>query len=191
MIVYEVTNVIFTKEYLPKLDNYYKPSYIVENNYNQSKDQNSIENNHVGFSYFPSLDYSITKSENKSTSGSDIADVITNDKSKFLYATAEHLKSQIEQRSKIRDDHIADLDSKIMECDTALMNMESWPIFSNPMVEKRRADFQNTIQRLELEKRQEVTKCWKDNSPLYKELLETLGEHKNVQRRSKMLSGGF
>jgi len=69
--------------------------------------------------------------------------------------------------------------------------MESWPIFSNPIVEKRRADFQNTIQRLELEKRQEVTKCWKDNSPLYKELLETLGEQKNVQRRSKMLSGGL
>jgi hypothetical protein len=42
-----------------------------------------------------------------------------------------------------------------------------------------------------MEKRQEITKCWKDQSPLYKELLETLGEHKNVKRRTKMLSGGF
>ncbi len=191
MIIFEVINVIFTKEYLPKLDNYYHPSYIVENNYNLAQDQNPNKNKTVGISYFPSLDYSITKSANKSSSGSDIADVITNDKLRFLGATAEHLKSQIEQRSQIRDDHVNDLDSMIRECDIGVMNLESWPMFSNPMVEKKRADFKNIIQRLESEKKQEVLKCWKDNSPLYKELLETLGEYKNVQRRSKMLSGGF
>ena len=65
-------------------------------------------------SYFPALDYSISKREKKSHSGSDIADVITNDKLKFLGATAEHLKSQIDQRAKIRDDHVNDLDSMIM-----------------------------------------------------------------------------
>jgi len=182
---------IFTKEYLPKLNNYYRPSYIAEKIYNDTKNQNYTQNYLKETTYFPGLDYSIDSKAKYISSGSNIADIITNDKLKFLGATAEHLKSQIEHRSKIRDDHIADLDSKIMECDTALMNMESWPIFSNPMVEKRRADFQNTIQRLELEKRQEVTKCWKDNSPLYKELLETLGEQKNVQRRSKMITGGL
>ena len=141
--------------------------------------------------YVPSLDYTLTAPSNETTSGSDIADVITNDKLKFLGATAKHLKYQIDHRSKIRDDQIADLDTKIMECDVGVMNLESWAMFSNPMVEKRRADLQNVIQRLEMEKRQEVTKCWKDQSPFYKELLETLGEHKNAKRRSKMLSGGF
>jgi hypothetical protein len=191
MMLFEVIIVIFTKEYLPKLDNYYKPSYIVENDYSQSQDQNPIDNNSIGHSYFPNLDYAINNSANKSSSCSDIADVITNDKLKFLGATAEHLKSQIELRSKIRDDHVNDLDSMIMECDTGVMNLESWPMFSNQMVEKKRADFKNVIQKLESEKKQEVLKCWKDQSSLYKELLETLGEYKNVQRRSKMLSGGF
>jgi len=139
-------------------------------------------------SYFPSLDYSISK---KPSGGSDIADVITDDKLKFLGTTAQHLKSQIEQRSKIRDDHVEDLDSMIIDCDTGVMNLESWPMFSNQMVEKKRADFKNVIQKLESEKKQEVLKCWKDQSSLYKELLETLGEYKNVQRRSKMLSGGY
>jgi hypothetical protein len=170
-------------------------NYLRENDYpiNKSKSYTSLDKNNysTNYTFFPSLDYSISETAKHSSSGSDIADVITNDKLKFLGATATHLKSQIDQRLKIRDDHIAELDSKIIECDTGLLNMELWPMFSNPMVEKRRADLQNVIQKLEMEKRQEITKCWKDQSPLYKELLETLGEHKNVKRRTKILSGGF
>jgi hypothetical protein len=191
MILTEVIYVIFTNKYLPNLDNNDRTNYFVENNYREPSYVDNQINESVGVSYFPSLDYSITKTPVKSSSGSDIADVITNDKIKFLSTTAHHLKSQIEQRSKIRDDHVDDLDSMIMDCDTGVMNLESWPMFSNQMVEKKRADFKNVIQRLESEKKQEVLKCWKDQSSLYKELLETLGEYKNVQRRSKMLSGGY
>jgi ATP-dependent protease HslVU (ClpYQ) ATPase subunit len=186
---------IFTNKYFPKIDSNDQINYLGVDYYsiNKPKSYITLENNNYSSSntYFPSLDYSISETAKNTSSGSDIADVITNDKLKFLGATATHIKSQIDQRSKIRDDHIADLDSKIIECDVGLMNMELWPMFSNPMVERRRADLQNVIQRLEMEKRQEITKCWKDQSPLYKELLETLGEHKNVNRRTKMLSGGF
>ncbi len=182
---------IFTYKYLPILDNNDRTNYLVENNYRQPIYVDNQSNESIGVSYFPNLGYSNTKTPMKSSSGSDIADVITNDKIKFLSTTAHHLKSQIEQRSKIRDNHVNDLDSMIMDCDTGVMNLESWPMFSNQLVEKKRADFKNVIQRLELEKKQEVLKCWKDQSSLYKELLETLGEYKNVQRRSKMLSGGY
>ncbi len=44
----------------------------------------------------------------------------------------------------------------ISECDTGVMNLESWPMFSNQMVEKKRADFKNSVQRLELEKKKEI-----------------------------------
>lgn len=182
---------MFTNKYLPKSDGYYQRNYIVENNYSQTQEQKPISDNSLGVSYFPSLDYSISRKEKNSSSGSDIADVITNDKLKFLGTTASHLKSQIEQRSKIRDEQIKDLDSMISECDIGVMNLESWPMFSNQMVEKKRADFKTSIQKLELEKKKEILNCWKDQSSLYKELLETLGEYKNVQRRSKMLSGGY
>lgn len=182
---------MFTNNYLPKNSQEDQTNYLVENNYDQNKITDSQINNVVGTYYFPSLDYSISKKENQSSSGTDIADTITNDKLKFLGTTANHLKSQIEERSRLRDDHVNDLDSMINECDTGVMNLESWPMFSNQLVEKKRADFKNCVQRLELEKKKETLNCWKDQSSLYKELLETLGEYKNVQRRSKMLSGGY
>ena len=182
---------IFNTQYQPKTNENDRNNYLVENNYRQPIDLDKQITESSSASYFPSLDYSITKSSSSNSGGSDIADLITNDKMKFLGTTAEHLKSQIEQRSKIRDDHVEDLDSMIMDCDVGVMNLESWPMFSNMMVEKKRADFKNVVQRLESEKKQEVLKCWKDQSSLYKELLETLGEYKNVQRRSKMLSGGY
>ena len=186
---------IFTNYDLPKNDQNYQINTLSLDYYVQQKAKSygGVDNTKYlsGAMYVPSLDYTLTETSNNRSSGSDIADVITNDKLKFLGATAKHLKYQIDHRSKIRDDQIADLDTKIMECDVGVMNLESWAMFSNPMVEKRRADLQNVIQRLEMEKRQEVTKCWKDQSPFYKELLETLGEHKNAKRRSKMLSGGF
>jgi len=186
---------IFTNKYLPKNTSNDQINYLGVDDYSitKSKSYTTLDKNNYSTSntYFPSLDYSISETAKNTSRGSGIADVITNDKLKFLGATATHIKSQIDQRSKIRDDQMADLDSKIIECDVGIMNLESWPMFSNQMIEKRRADLQNVIQRLEMEKRQEITKCWKDQSPLYKELLETLGEHKNVKRRTKMLSGGF
>lgn len=179
---------IFNTEYLPKISEEDRARYNVSNSY---VIPNVSEYAMPEKSYFPSLDHSISKKENYSIGGSDIADTITNDKIKFLGTTANHLKSQIEERSRLRDEHVKDLDSMIMDCDTGVMNLESWPMFSNQMVEKKRADFKNVIQKLESEKKQEVLKCWKDQSSLYKELLETLGEYKNVQRRSKMLTGGY
>lgn len=178
---------IFNYQYLPKISEEDRARY---NGLNKYVIPNVSEYAIPETSYFPSLDYSISKKDNFSNSGSDIADTITNDKIKFLGTTANHLKSQIEERSRLRDNHVKDLDSMISECGTGVMNLESWPMFSNQMVEKKRADFKNSVQRLELEKKKEILNCWKDQSSLYKELLETLGEYKNVQRRSKMLSGG-
>lgn len=173
---------IFNTQYLPKVNEEDRAKYYVSNNY--------VINDLKEKSYFPSLDYSIAKSTSYSSVGSDIADVITDDKLKLLGTTANHLKSQIEERSRLRDEHINDLDSMITECDVGVMNLESWPMFTNQLVEKKRADFKTSIQRLELEKKKEILNCWKDQSTLYKELLVTLGEYKNVQRRSKILSGG-
>ncbi len=177
---------IFNDKYQLKTNDDQRNKYVIENNYEPMLDLTSPN---IQSSYFPSLDY--TTSQKSLSSGSDIADTITNDKLKFLGTTANHLKSQIEERSRLRDDHVKDLDSMINECDVGVMNLESWPMFSNQMVEKKRADFKNSVQRLELEKKKETLNCWKDQSSLYKELLETLGEYKNVQRRSKMLSGGY
>lgn len=180
---------IFNNQYKPKIIEEDRAKYYESNNYIIPCISDYGVNDSQEKSYFSSLDY--TNSQKSLKTGYDITDTITNDKLKFLGTTANHLKSQIEQRSKIRDDHIKDLDSMILECDTGVMNLEPWPIFTNQFVEKKRGDLKNTIQRLEFEKKQEVLNCWKDQSSLYKELLKTLGEYKNVQRRSKMLRGGY
>ncbi len=88
---------IFNTEYLPKISAEDRARYNVSNSY---VIPNVSEYSIPEKSYFPSLDYSISK-KSIGFSGSDIADTITNDKLKFLGTTANHLKSQIEERSKI------------------------------------------------------------------------------------------
>ncbi|MBK8945340.1 MAG: DUF87 domain-containing protein [Ignavibacteriae bacterium] len=178
---------IFNYQYLPKTKEYESIKNNDSKNYALPINSNYLINNSKEKNYFSTLE---TTNKNYK-SGTDIADMITNDKLNFLGTTVNHLKSQIEQRSKIRDDQVKDLDKMIRECDVGVMNLESWPMFTNQLVEKKRADFKTSIQKLELEKQKEMLNCWKDQNMLYKELLETLGEYKNVQRRSKMLSGGF
>ena len=180
---------IFNNQYLPKTDANENSKYYNSKIYVFPIDQNYLVNNTKSKNYFPTIESS--QSNNNYKSGSDIADIITNDKLNFLGTSVNHLKSQIEQRSRIRDTQINDLDKMIKECEVGVMNLESWPMFTNQLVEKKRADFKTSIQKLELEKQREQTSCWKDQNTLYKELLETLGEYKNVQRRSKILSGGY
>lgn len=178
---------IFNYQYLPKTKEYESIKKNDSKNYGLPINSNYLINNSNEKTYFSTLE----STNNNYKSGTDIADMITNDKLNFLGTTVNHLKSQIEQRSKIRDDQVKDLDKMIRECDVGVMNLESWPMFTNQLVEKKRANFKTSIQKLELEKQKEMLNCWKDQNMLYKELLETLGEYKNVQRRSKMLSGGF
>ena len=75
---------IFNTQYLPKINENERNNYLVENDYRQPIDLDNQINKSIRGSYFPSLDYSTTRAPMNSSSGSDIADVITNDKLKFL-----------------------------------------------------------------------------------------------------------
>ncbi len=79
---------------IPSLDYYLQknaPSYSPSDN----------SKSYSGSVYVPSLDYTLSDPSKNGSSGSDIADVITGDKLRFLGASASHLKSQIDERSKI------------------------------------------------------------------------------------------
>ena len=123
--------------------------------------------------------------------GQDVADIIVQDKRRFLRATTELLKNLIDERSKIREDNIARLDYKILQCGSYLLNVDPWPPYSNPLVEGRRANLGHAINSLESEKNHETARCWSDQARLYQELQQTLGEYQAVIRRSRLLSGTY
>ncbi|MBC8402183.1 MAG: hypothetical protein H8E14_11905 [Candidatus Marinimicrobia bacterium] len=138
-------------------------------------------------SVFSSTDEQNIPSTNNSTT--DITDLLTGDKLRFLEASARLFQQQITSRTRIKDENIYRLDHKILECSSYLTEMDFIPPFVNPMVEAKRANLSHTINRMESEKNQEVARCWSDQVRLYSELLKILGDIQTVERRSKILTG--
>ena len=104
-------------------------------------------------------------------------------------ANISQLRQLIDDRTNIRDNNIYSIDYKIMQCRNYLLEMETWPIFSNSMVEAKRANLGHTITKLESERGMEVSKCWNDKVRLYQELLKTLGDYKSQMRKTSLLTG--
>lgn len=125
----------------------------------------------------------------KKTPTSDISEIVTNDKLKLLGASASMLKSQINKRSKIREKILKHLDYVIFQSDIYLLQLDHWPMFSDPTVDEKRANLSHSIVKLESEKNQEIVKCFNDQVKLYSELMETLGEYQSHIRRTQLLGG--
>ena len=134
---------------------------------------------HANAANVPSINKSVT----------DITDLLTGDKLRFLEASARLIQQQITSRTRIKDENIYRLDYKILECSSYLTEMDFIPPFANPMVEAKRANLSHAINKMESEKNQEVARCWSDQIRLYSELLKTLGDIQTAERRSKILSG--
>jgi len=123
------------------------------------------------------------------TYGLDITDLIFQDKLKLLGTTASHLKYQIDTRLKLLNTNLSYIDDGILKCENYLVSIEALPMFTNPMVESKRANLSHEIAKLESEKRQEIVRCWSDQVRLYMDLLQTLGEYQTVKRRSYIVNG--
>ena len=77
--------------------------------------------------------------QNTQTRGQDIVDIMTQDKLIVLRATAELLKQLIDSRSQIREDNVASLDTKVLQCENYILDLDVFPAFSNSMVEAKRS----------------------------------------------------
>ena len=129
--------------------------------------------------------------ENTQPQGQDIADVMIQDKLMILRSTMQLLRYLIDNRSQIQKDNVASLDHKILQCGNYLLDLDVWPVFSNGMVEAKRANLSHAINGLESEKNGEMTRCWSDQVRLYQELLGTFAEYRAAMRRSQLLSGVY
>ena len=128
--------------------------------------------------------------ENTQSQGQDIADVIIQDKLLMLRSTMQLLRYLIDNRSQIRDDNMTNLNNRVLQCESYVVNLEDiWPAFGHPMVEAKKANLSHAVNGLESEKNQEMTRCWSDQTRLYQELLTTIGEYRAAMRRSQLLSG--
>jgi len=128
--------------------------------------------------------------ENTQPQGHDIADVMIQDKLLMLRSTMQLLRYLIDNRSQIRDDNMTNLNNRVLQCESYVVNLEDiFPAFGHPMVEAKKANLSHAVNGLESEKNQEMTRCWSDQARLYQELLTTIGEYRAAMRRSQLLSG--
>jgi len=128
--------------------------------------------------------------ENTQPHGQDIADVMIQDKLLMLRSTMQLLRYLIDNRSQIRDDNMTNLNNRVLQCESYVVNLEDiFPAFGHPMVEAKKANLSHAVNGLESEKNQEMTRCWSDQARLYQELLTTIGEYRAAMRRSQLLSG--
>ena len=121
--------------------------------------------------------------------GLDVTDLIMQDKTRIISTTARLLRHQIDARSNLMNDNIGNIDDKIVKCGGYLCQLEAFPDFGNKLVEAKRTNLNNEITRLESEKRKEVVSSWGDKVRLYSDLIQSLGEHQNIIRRTQLLSG--
>lgn len=128
--------------------------------------------------------------ENTQPQGQDIADVMIQDKLLMLRSTMQLLRYLIDNRSQIRDDNMTNLNNRVLQCESYVVNLEDiFSPFGNAMVEAKKANLSHAVNGLESEKNQEMTRCWSDQARLYQELLTTIGEYRAAMRRSQLLSG--
>jgi hypothetical protein len=174
-------------------DPYYPkyPDYIV----NPPKIESSIKYFPTQLSstqknYWPACSDSLESAiHDTKTYGLDVTDLIMQDKTRIISTTARLLRHQIDARTNLMNDNLKYIDDKILKCGAYLHQLDSLPYFGNKLVDSRRSNLSNEITRLESEKRKEVVSSWGDKVRLYSDLMQSLGEHQNIIRRTQLLSG--
>ncbi len=84
--------------------------------------------------------------------GQDIADVMIQDKLLMLRSTMQLLRYLIDNRSQIRDDNMTNLNNRVLQCESYVVNLEDiWPAFGHPMVEAKKANLSHAVNGLESE----------------------------------------
>jgi len=121
----------------------------------------------------------------------DLTDLFVDDKLKLATANLKLLRHQINSRTKIRDDNISDLDYTIVQCESYILNFDSFPFLGNPLVESKRSALGSTVTKLESEKHSEMVKWWGDLVRVYSNLMEAMAEYQALLRRKQVLKGDY
>lgn len=106
----------------------------------------------------------------------------------ILNAAIEQVATEVEEREKLRDRTLHDIDKAICEQKELLYQVA--PHGSSPFTigdSKRRSSIEKELSTLEAEQRRETTAAWKDIANLKKELRALLREEAEEKRRQEVI----
>ena len=112
-------------------------------------------------------------------------------KRRFLNKTKEDIVTLIEEREKLRDRNIYQIDKDICEMHTRMLNLPRERYIVNPDTEKMYHTLQQQVMRSYGEQRSEAISCWRDVTRLKSDLRESLKELEQESRKQSLLSGGY
>ena len=167
--------------------NHFQPIYPNETIRNQNKQESTVPEIELGNKSETDEPSSIENMVLSSRATHDIADMMSGDKLRWHRAASSLLRKQIKSRYEIYKNIITNLDYRIVQCESYQLQLESIPMFANPLVESKRANLSNMVNKMESEKTDEIRKHWSDQVKLYSELLNVLGEYQSSLRRSQIL----
>jgi len=112
-------------------------------------------------------------------------------KRRLLNKTIEDIVTLIEEREKIRDRNIYQIDKDICEVHTRMFNLPGQRYQLNPDIEKMYHTLQQQVMRSYGEQRAEAISCWRDVTRLKSDLREPVKELEQEKRKQSLLLGGY
>ena len=112
-------------------------------------------------------------------------------KRRLLNKTIEDIVTLIEEREKIRDRNIYQIDKDICEVHTRMLNLPRERYIVNPDTEKMYHTLQQQVMRSYGEQRAEEISCWRDVTRLKSDLREPVKELEQEKRKQSLLLGGY
>lgn len=138
----------------------------------------------------PEINFGVEETPKYQGLGNEIGSIenILPDKSKSLKSLVEVILSEIEERKGLNENHKERVDNEIVYLDNCLLELDSLE-YNKFKHERTRAHLQQSIMRLESEKRAEEVGCFRDLIFIQKDLLAAFKDYWNAKNREEMLSG--
>jgi hypothetical protein len=103
----------------------------------------------------------------------------------------EDFTSLIDGRMKLREENLSSIEDDICKADSILLNLGKWFPYLNKSVEKKRDALDMELFRLERQKRDEHTKCWKDTIKLREQLEDVIRQYDGQKKLIGFWDGGM
>ena len=126
---------------------------------------------------------------NKEDKTSDLTESFFSGKSNILMIKILDLVSQIRERKRLQELNIRRIKNNILSCDTGLLQLNPFNIYSQDIGRRRNA-LELKIIDLEGEKRKEYVESFRDLMPLKDSLLEALRAYRSASFKRRIFEDG-
>ena len=100
----------------------------------------------------------------------------------------EQLEQALKERLSIENKVIIDIDNRILEFESELLNLSTLNCYTNPELNKRKTFLEKEVLALEKEKRNELSSEWRDTALLKKILTESITDYLSAKQKQDLIS---